>query len=341
MTAPTTLADIRNKVRRITARPSVNQISNAQIDEYINTYYLYDMPAQLKMESFRVNYQFVTQPNVNVYNFPTNLYLEAMPPVYIAGYQCYMSQSRENFLRFNPRINFNQQDVATGTGGVGPYTGTITATPIMRGWNTNPASTNISEINWAVLFSGPVTVAGVTTMTTLVDDGQGNLFDLSDTTSSAPRGTIDYATGVFSATFLNPVDLGGSINVQYVPYVASRPNSVLFYQDQIQLYPIPDQAYTVSFEAYKLPTAFDSGLPGASPQLKELWQLLAYGAADKIFADNADIENMMKFRPLLEEQLKFCLRRTINQYSSERTATIYTEQTGLTQYPFNNVYSGF
>lgn len=336
MTVPTTLADIRSKVRRITARPSVNQISDAQIDQYINTYYLYDMPAQLKLESFRTMYQFVTTPNVHVYNFPTDLYLEAMPPVYVAGYQCYMSQNRETFFRQNPRVNFNQQQVALGTGAMGPYTGILSNLPIMRGWNTNPASTSIAGVNWAVLFSG--IVAGSTTMTTLVDDGLGNLFDLSDADFSAPRGTIDYITGAFSVTFASAIGVGASINAQYVPYKASRPNSCLFYQDQIQLYPIPDQAYTVSFEAYKLPTAF-VGTATVSPQLKELWQLLAYGAADKIFSDNADIESMMKFRPLLEEQLKFCMRRTICQYSTERVSTIYTDQTAPNQFPFN--FSGY
>ncbi len=130
--------------------------------------------------------------------------------------------------------------------------------------------------------------------------------------------------------------------MQYVPYVASRPQSVVFYQDQMLLYPIPDQAYTVSFEAYKYPTAFLNDAAGVrTPQVNEWWQLLAYGAADKIFADNGDFENLQKFRPLLDEQMLLCTRRTIVQQTSERTATIYTEQTQFPQYPFGNLFSGF
>lgn len=339
MVVPSTLLDIRNKVRRITARPSDNQITDSQIDEYINTYYIYDMPQQLKQESFRFNYQFITQPNIAVYEFPTDYYLEAMPPVYIGGYQCYMTQSRENFFRISPKLNYLQQAVVLGTGAAGPYTGTLINTPIMRGWQTNPVSALMKDMNWAILFSADDGSGG---MFTLIDDGLGHLMatgDAYDPTGGTARGTINYLTGVFSLTFTGAVAAGVSINAQYVPYVASRPQEVLFFQDQFQVYPIPDQAYTVSFEVYKKPTALLND--GDSPQLKELWQLLAYGAADKIFADNADVESLMKFRPLLEEQMKLCLRRTINQYSSERAATIYTEQAGMNQYPFGNLFSGF
>jgi hypothetical protein len=186
-----------------------------------------------------------------------------------------------------------------------------------------------------------------------VDDGLGNLVSLDDTLpdSGLPYniyGSINYITGVVSVTsfvdqLLAPVSIpaGNPINAQYKPYVASRPQSVVFYQDQFLLYPIPDQAYTVSFEAYKYPTAFDSEEPASTPQLREWWQLLAYGAADKIFADNADFENMSKFRPLLDEQMRLVERRTIVQQTSERTATIYTEQGGFSQYPFGNLFSGF
>lgn len=79
----------------------------------------------------------------------------------------------------------------------------------------------------------------------------------------------------------------------------------------------------------------------AIPQVAEWWQLLAYGAADKIFADAGDFEMMNKFRPLLQEQMNLVLRRSIVQPTSERVATIYTEQTQFPQYPFGNLFTGF
>lgn len=361
-TLPNTLADIRTKVRRVTARPSQAQISDAEIDNYINTFYVYDMPEHLKLISLLYNYEFLCTANVAVYDFPTDTYLTAMPPVYIGGYQSFMTQSRQNFFRINPALNFLQQSVYTGDGTDGTggtYTGQFLSNlPILPGFKPNPpgaysnsAVTDIAArfLNWNVLVSAlgtPDAISGIAPSISLVDDGQGNLFDLSDASTDPvnARGTVNYVTGAITInTFTAAIPTGNAINVQYVPYVASRPQQAMFFQDQIILYPVPDQAYTVSFEAYKYPTAFlASDVAGtATPQLTEWWQLLAYGAADKIFADNGDFENLQKFRPLLEEQMNLVLRRTIVQQTSERTATIYTEQQGPGQFPFGNLSNGF
>lgn len=370
MTLPNTLADIRLKVRKMTGRPSEKQIEDAEIDKYINTFYVYDMPEHLKMESLRYNYQFLTTANVAVYDMPTGTYLTSMPPVYIGGYQSYMTQSRENFFRINPQLNFMQDAVYTSSGITGPYTGQLlTNTPIIPGFKPNPPgaySTSVfgtsadvpaSSLNWNVLVSAlgaPNSTSGLTPSYSLVDDGKGNLWATTDSSTdpitSTPRGSINYLTGALTITnFVDSsggvitIPSGNSINVQYIPYVASRPQSVVFYQDQFILYPVPDQAYTVSFEAYKYPAAFlaadTSGI--STPQVNEWWQLLAFGAAQKIFEDNADFDSMQKFRPLLEEQMRLALRRTIVQQTSERTSTIYTEQTAFPSYPFGNLFSGF
>lgn len=357
MTVPFSLTDIITKVRKITARPSSAQISDAEIIRYINTFYIFDMPEHLKLESLKVNYQFVTSANRPVYDFPTDLYLVTMPPVYIGGYQSYMTQSRENFFRINPNLNYLQQQVYTGNGTAGPYTGqSLINTPILPGFKPNPpgaysaTAVQARYLNWNVLVSG---IDSSGNSQSLVDDGQGNLVSPTDpaTPPTAPtvRGTINYSTGAISINatgFPVAIPSGNPINVQYTPYVASRPQQVCFYQDQFLLYPIPDQAYTVSFEAYKYPIPFNTdaslGEVVTNPQLREWWQLLAYGAADKIFADNADIENMMKFRPLLEEQMMLVQRRSIVQQTSERTASIYSEQYGpYNQWPFGNLFSGF
>lgn len=357
---PNTLGNIITKVRRVTARPSVNQITDQEIIRYVNTFYIYDMPEHLKMESLRVNFQFTTQANIPAYDFPRNLYLTAMPPVYIANYQSYMTQSRENFFRINPELNYLQQQVYTGNNTNSGYTGQFLINlPILPGFKRNPpgaySTSNFpppSQINWNLLVTGQLAadpVSGIQKYLSLVDDGQGNLFSIDDLNSNpaAKRGTINYITGAIDITnWPQPIPSGNPINAQYVPYVPSRPQSVVFYQDQILMYPIPDQAYTVSFEAYAYPAFFDFDAQGQpilnlQPQLDEWWQMLAYGASDKIFADSGDFENMQKYRPLLKEQMDLCLRRTIVQQTCERASTIYTEQTQFPQYPFGNLFTGF
>lgn len=354
MTVPSTLNDIRQKVRRITARPSAAQISDAQIDQYINTFYLFDFPEHLRLESLRYNYEFLTTANIAVYDFPTDSYLSGLPPVFIGGYQSYMTQSRQNFFRINPQLNFLQQSAATGNGTTGPYTINLQQTPIVRGFKPNPpgaySTTSIQPkfLQWNVLISG---VGSNGASISLVDTGIqgvtfnqfGDLVDPNDPSDTpVVRGSVNYITGQIQINALGfpaSIPAGNAINAQYVPYVASRPQQLMFFQDQLILYPIPDQAYTVSIEVYKYPTALAA--TNDVPQLKEWWQLLAYGAADKIFADNADFENLQKFRPLLQEQMNLVQRRTIVQYTPERVSTIYTEQTQFPQYPLGNVFSGF
>ena len=356
MSFPSNLTTIRQKIRRITGRPSAVQITDAEIDEYVNTFYRFDLPEHLRLESLRVNYEFNTRPNISVYDFPRNSYLTNMPPVYIAGYRSYMTQSRENFFRINPELNFLQQSLSTGNGTNGPYTGTFNQTPVMPGFKPNPpgaysdssvAGNDIpaADLKWNVIISAagtPDPTSGIPPDITLVDDGQGNLFDPTDLTTDpvSSRGSVNYLTGAVSITnFAAVVPSGNAINAQYIPYVASRPQAVVFFEDQFILYPVPDQAYTVSFEVYKYPTALAND--SDDPQLQEWWQLLAYGAANKIFADNADFEDLQKFTPLLKEQMDLVLRRTIVQQTSERTATIYTEQVnGMGQFPFGNLFGG-
>lgn len=359
---PNNLTAIRQKIRKMTARPSQNQITDNEIDDYINTFYLYDMPKHLWVESLRYNYQFTTTANIPIYDFPTNTFITDMPPVYIGGYQSYMTQSRQNFFRINPQLNFLQQSVYTGTGLANGYTGALLSqTPIVPGFKPNPPgaySTNgpnilpASRINWNVLVSAQGTASltsGIAPSLQLIDDGLGNLVDPTDPgvtagTGYVIRGSINYITGAINIDpigFASPVPVGNPINVQYVPYVASRPQQAMFFQDQIYLYPIPDQGYTVSFEAYRMPTAFLDSNASSNPQLNDWWQLLAYGAADKIFSDSGDLEQMQQYRPLLEEQMNLVQRRTIQQQTSERVATIYTEQSAFPQYPFGNLFSGF
>ncbi len=358
MSLSTDLTAIRNKVRKITARPSTTQLSNADLDQYINTFYVYDLSQEIKMESLRYNYQFTTQSNVPVYDLPTDTYLTTMPPVFIAGYQSFMTQSRQNFFRNNSELQFLQQSVYTGNGTAGPYTGqTLTNVPILQGFKPNPpgaySSSAVTDIAanflmWNVIVSAegaPNATSGVAPTFTLVDDGQGNLFAPTDT-STLPanrRGTINYITGAIAINgtgFTGTIPAGNPINVQYTPYVASRPQSVMFFQDQIYLYPIPDQAYTVSFEAYKYPTALAA--TGSNPQLREWWQTLALGASLKIFEDNADLENLAKYRPLYEEYLRKILRRSIVQQTSERASTIYEEQNNAAgNFPFGNLFGNF
>jgi hypothetical protein len=109
----TTLESIKIKVRRLTRTPSEAQLSETDLENYINTAVVYDFPEQLRMFNLRKTFSFWTNPfqdryptdinsfagaiNNPLYNFQ-NRVLTTHPPVYIAGFQSFFTQSREQFF---------------------------------------------------------------------------------------------------------------------------------------------------------------------------------------------------------------------------------------------------
>lgn len=407
-----TLNDIRLKVRRITKSPSAAQITDVQLDQYINTYFIYDFPEELRLFDLRDTVRFFTKPNVDQYavpgadsvssgpssfplangfNYTTNLitflgldsqaqivpgsvsiivganvpatiftdpnedgslicsdtafgngainyhtsdvnltfaasqtnqlvtisfeyntpqFVTVHPPVYIAGYQSFFTQSRDEMFRLYPK-NRTIATVSTGTGITGPYTFTLANVPVLR--NNVLIDTNAT--------------AGVSQG--VYDDGAGNL--VGDGT-----GTINYVTGQVSVTFNQIAQNGQNIVAQTVPYVASRPTALMYFADTFTLRPVPDQEYEVSLEIYRRPNLLQAITQ--SPEIKEWWQLIAYGAALKIFEDRLDMNSYGLIKPIHDEYRNLVERKTIVQLTNERTPTIYVEQN---QWPFSNFYSQF
>jgi len=313
--AQNTLADIIAKVRLLTGRPSPQQITDAQITDYVNSFYVYDIPNSLKIDKLKDVYTFQLEPNIDTYDFDKNTHFSCDSPVYIGGYPTDFYKDRRAFYNNWPRTSI-VESVSTGDGGAGPYAGTISATPFLRSIN---AGTGISEIV-NVLFSAEITGGS----TTAIDDGIGGFL-------APAAGTIDYSTGTFSVTFPAAVDAGNTIYAQIYQYQPARPSMVLYDQGQFTFRPVPDMNYNCEVEVLRMPSDL---LVGASvPELNDLWEFLAFGAANKILVDNGDFEALKNLQPYYEEQWRFAQRRTIANKSKQRTATIYS-----TEYFNNNFY---
>ena len=106
-----TLTIIQNKVRRLTRSLSPAQLTDDQLNDYINTFIQYDFPEHLRLANLRTTFSFYTEPWVDVYesnddpnsvfnNFD-NLYTTIHPPVYVAGYQAgFFESSAKNYLDY-------------------------------------------------------------------------------------------------------------------------------------------------------------------------------------------------------------------------------------------------
>jgi hypothetical protein len=327
-----TLANIRTKVRRLTGRSSENQITNAQIDQYINTFYLYDMPETLRLFTQETVFEFMTTANVDTYDMNTmqvwtgesnqnavDVFISLKPPVFIAGYQSFYSQDREQFFRTYP-ILAQINSTTEGDGTAGPYAVTLSNFPILQNSVTVGAVDSLDAASNCIDI--PVTRTNGT-------------WQLSNT-NTAVVGSVNYITGALSVTFPNTIPVNNEITFTAVPYQANRPQGMLFYNNIITLRPVPDQSYKVSINAFKSPVALISA--GDNPQLKQWWQYLAYGAAKKIFEDSQDTDGVAGLMGAFQEQERMVLRRTIMQRTNQRVATIYTE---MTQFPYGNFQNNF
>lgn len=355
------LSNIETKVRRLTRSPSIAQLSAADLDNYINTFVVYDFPEHLRTFNLRTPFTFFTNPGQDVYptdiasfggintnplyNFQ-NLYLTVHPPAYIAGYPALFTQSREQFFGIYPMVNSisSINGGVRGDGIITTFTGVINSQQSI----VPPGITQqISLLQNNVLFSSINTagaglaLADIPVLDTATGNptGVGNLYNPASTAYQTAKqtpptvidatNTINYSTGAFTITFPTAPASGVLINSQSVPQVKTLPQAILYYNNQFTIRPVPDQPYRVNFEVYQRPTAMLTG--GSYPELEEYWQLIAYGCAKKIFEDRMDMESVQMIMPEFNQQMRLCLRRSIVQYTNERTATIYTEQTNFGQ----------
>lgn len=325
-----TLQNIIVKVRRLTRSMSESQLTTDQIKQYINTFILYDFPEHLRLFNLRTTFTFFSAPYIDVYDTNTadpndplynfkNKYITMDSPIYIAGYNSMLSQSRESFFAIYPMVNSIASIGTAGDGVTTFFEGTIT-----NGAPTFSPNSGLRPIlRNNVLFSS---IDASSNPLTLRDDPlsaeNGSLIDVQ---TGNIVGVISYVTSQFLFTFPTAPAAGAPINSQSVPYVPSQPQSMLFYDGQFTLRPVPDQAYRVQMEVYKRP---DELLDSAQvPELSEWWQYIAYGAAKKVFEDRMDPESVQTIMPEFKKQEALINRRTIVQQTNQRSATIYTENT--------------
>ena len=347
-----TLLDIKTKVRRLTRSPSTAQLSDADLTNYINTFIVYDFPEHLRMFNLRTTYTFYTNAFQDEYptdeasfvgvdtnplfNFQ-NIYLSVHDPVYIGGYQSFYTQSREQFFGIYPKVNSIVSIGPAGDGVTTSFTGTI---------NTQGAYLAPNQIQQVCLLKNQVLFSSVDAQyngLALVDvpltdpntgnqTAYGNLYvpnalptgPIVYPTDLLANNNINYVNGQFTITFPVAPGAGEPINSQSVPSTTTLPQALLFYDNKFVVRPVPDQPYRVQFEAYIRPTELLANTD--VPNLEEWWQYIAYGAAKKIFEDRMDIDSVQLILPEYKKQEMLCQRRSIVQYTNERTATIYTEQ---------------
>jgi len=376
---------LRYAIRKITGKYDTSQlpdssvgeinISNpAGIDDYINDFYLYDMPEHMRSLKLRDFYQFFTIPNCGTYAVPENV-VQIYDPIYIDNYQFAWYQDPNVFYRIWPELNFIDRNLFSPDGFTKSFTFSLTQTPVQQGSvviglqpNLNgppsPVLETFTDVDLPIPLDIPVKQYFV---------NPGTL-----TGSQGGTGTINYLTGAVSLTYSasnGAPPTGATSSCHYHPYVASRPRDIMFWQQQLFLRPIPNDTYAVKCMAYLLPTTVISAatnatqrpsivvdpattptsaptattvtvqgfsgstsLPTDLPQFNEWWQLIVYGSSLKIFAEDGDWTEYDSLKVKFEEQKLLAQRKTLKQLANQRIQTPYSENASTPQFPAFPLY---
>lgn len=271
-----TLNDIIQKVRQTTGRPDVTMMTNATIIDYINKYYQFVLPKELKIFWGYTYHQFYTQANIDQYIAPDN-FQTLNPEAWVDGFPIEWYLSPDNFFSDYPDQK-NKIVVGNGDGTQTSFTFQISSFPVL------PNSVYVTD-GTQVLQDNGIPIAGVGGFTT---------------SSGTPvLGTITYSTGaVVGLTF--PIAPAANTNIvcTYQTFLPNRPQGILFYKtkplvdatvasrDLVNMFvlrPVPDQCYLVKMQGIQIPPELVSLMD--VPFRPDLGPLIAYGASLEIFAD--------------------------------------------------------
>jgi hypothetical protein len=356
------LDQMRNTLRRRTGRYDEAQMPTSQIDYYINLAYTLRFPEQFRNIKLTKPYVFLTTPNVDTYQFvyepgliddPTQLPLpgnlavpgniQVTPPVLCQGYRLRYFQDKGTFYNLWPNLSVNQI-INSGKGNSGPYFGIIPSTPFYRCQldifgNVTEAAVIISAIvpdpqSLNSGFSYALTDQPQASPTNI------NIADLVDINGNIV-GTVNYLTGAYAFTVANSgiIPSDAVIYAAVVPYQASRPTDVLFYNQQLVFRPCPLQVFQVEFQISQQPTQLIAA--GDAPELDEWWDFICSLAAELIYEDFPDDQGMAYIQPLLDKQRCEAQRRTLKQLGTQRASTLFSQPgRPLAGYFYGTEYSG-
>lgn len=330
--ADNTVDAIRKKVRRLTASPSESTLSTTDLDQYINTFYSQDFPYAIKLDQMRSVYTFYTRPYIDRYPLDVNYNQGVRSPVYFEGIEGSFFKDRQQFYNVWPRwpTKFNPF-TPDGTGG--PFAFTIPGPFLSKEFvlgavDASGFGISVADDGYGILqmqVPNPVISVPVDTST---EPGMKNL----NTSNPGQNiiinvGTVDYITGACSITFpLGAFPAAGSeITVWVSQYQTGRPYSLLFWNNEFTVRPVPKVVHKVEVETYLSPVQFLESTD--YPILNQWWQYIAIGAAIKILEDRQDMEGVANLAPLFDRQEALVLERQSIEEIGQRNSTIFSSST--------------
>lgn len=358
------LTDIITYVRRIVKTSSNSAMSDNLIIDYINRFYVSDVPARIQLFELKTKFNMLTSPLIDQYNIPYYPQQTAPGGITIAPYPMYqmlegpvlcdgvlvpLFTDRNSFVKVYPNFYFNEDNDVTGNGGA-TYSFSTVNNPVERahidviGYNAfqqNQEPIPYSSLNSAVYISAQDVNNNTVNIQDVGPDyppalatGNANIGNLMLQSvlqngslmlaQLTVAGTINYSTGATTINF-SPTNIPSGNTIQ-VKYVsfAAGIPRIVLFYNNIIA------IRPIPNTAYLL--EFDAYLTpsaflnsAAALPFGYMAEYIARGAARKILSDEADADQFAFYEPFFREQEMLVIRRTDRQRSVNRTPTIFTE----------------
>lgn len=338
--ADSTLVAIKKKVRRLTASASTSALSNSDLEGYVNDAYNNNFPNAIKTDLLRNVYTFYTAPNIDRYPLNVNYNQGVREPLYVDGIQGYFYKDRVSFYNLWPRWPTLNKP-ASGNGVLQTFSFTIPNVPFLSK-EVTIGTVDVSGIairisddgNGILVLDQPNAVIQIPAYQTapppvasipgMHNANIGNPGDLVKTTC----GTVNYVTGVI-AFDLTPFGLipanGQTINVFVSQYQTGRPYSLLFWNNEFTIRPVPKLIHKIEIETYLSPVQFMASTD--SPILNQWWKWIAIMAAILVLEDRQDLAGMANLVQSLDREEDLILERQATEEIGQRNSTIFSAAT--------------
>lgn len=338
--ANTTVAAIRSEARDYIGISSNQLLPDAVLDQEINYIYTSYIPESIKLDQLRDVYVFYTLPYVDLYPIDVNKYQSFRDPVYIDGLRASYYKDRGTFYGWWPNVRTYLQPVF-GDGVTTIFNFTLTPTPICR--TTFMASTTDATGFQLICADDGGRQQLFGNLLQVERDSVGNMTPPFPDTSPLPPtplpnppynnvlGQINYITGAVNITWPTPPAAGVPIRVNFFTASTGRPTSVLYWNNQITVRPIPKFSHKIELETYRTPLQMLNETD--KPFLHNLKRFLSLGVAVNVLSRIGDNDRKLQLMPEFEAAQGRVLERQANEEIGQANATIFNQQG-----PYANAY---
>jgi len=339
--ANSTYAQIEIAVRRLTASPSEQSLPSTIIQGYVNRFYNADFPAAIKVDQMRSVYTFYTTPNKQTYPLDVNYNQGVRAPVFVDGIEGTFSKDRQQFFAMYPKFPTQSKPIS-GDGVTVLFNFTVGSIPflpntvILGGVNTAGTAITVADDgigNLQLQVPNPIVSVPLQTTTPPVA-GMYNRNTLNPGLYTVTNiGTVNYVTGAISITFPVAPATGTQMVLRVSQYQTGRPYSLLFWNNEFTVRPVPKEIHKIEVETYLSPVQFMNTTD--NPILNQWADYIALGSSIKILRDRQDMDGVANLMPFFKEQAGLVLERQGVEEIGQRNSTVFSGQRSLNQ-GYNN-----